>query len=132
MMEAKEKVVEFIHEISSSQGENEYMASTRGLFCTPFISSLSKLPPAPSRTLMGSGLAPQEEDRLSSHCSQQFPPLPAVSCGTRLNYLAGLRASFLIYKMEGGPSVYVVGYLRLNEIIHVSIRNFFQKVHHKH
>lgn len=64
MMEAKEKVVEFIHEIGSSQGENEYVASTGALFCTPSMSSLSELLPAPSRTLMGSSLAPQR-DRLS-------------------------------------------------------------------
>lgn len=30
-MEANEEVVEFIHEISSSQGENEYVALTREL-----------------------------------------------------------------------------------------------------
>lgn len=107
MTEASEKVAEFIHEMSGSQGENEDMAPTKGLFWNPHVSSLSKVRPAPADP---SGQWPGfEADR---HTPQGLAAsvTGAASCGTRTDYWAYLTACFLIYNLEDDPRIYLMGY----------------------
>lgn len=108
--------MEFTHEVSSSQGGNESVASS-GDPSGHSVRSVSKVLAAPSRTLMGSGPA--------SHLVGQVPlqPQPCQQPVADESILfPRLRPSFLIYETEDDHSIYLMAYLRLNEIVHVSIR----------
>lgn len=107
MVEANEKVAEFIHEISGSQGENEAVAPTTRLFLTRHLSSLSKVLPAsvePSGQWAGFAAGQAHVPQPSSFCCW------GCELWMRTDYLAYLTALFLIYKLEDEPRIYLLGY----------------------
>lgn len=52
--------------------------------------------------------------------SAPIPVWPATSCGMQVNYWAHLRSGFPICKMQEDHSIYFMGCLRLDEVMHAS------------
>lgn len=114
-MDAKETVGEFIHEISRPQGGNKSLVWTEGLFWATPVGSL-KGPTTSKGKLKGRAML------LSRTGSAPSPVLPATSCSMTVKCWAYLRSGFLICEMQEDHNIYLMGCLRLDEVMHASLR----------